>query len=590
SPIKELKFRSNAGYEFYQSDFRQYIPVYELSSDESNLTDDVTQTQSYSTKWTWENTINYVKRFNDNHFDFLVGQSIEKWGYGCNLSVKNSNSLFPDSFDNAYISNTQGLSTTDTEISGAPNTAGSLSSFFGRVNYNFRETYLASVVMRADGSSNFARGHRWGYFPSLSAGWVMTNEDFMKPYAVMNFFKLRASWGQNGNCDIDNFQYLATIAFDSDSYYYFDDKDNPSTGAYPDILPNEDVTWETSEQLDFGFDARFFNSRLGLTFDWYKKTTKDWLVDAPQLASYGTGAPYINGGDVENKGFEISFNWNDKIDNFQYSAGISLSKNKNKVTRIANGEGIIHGPENVLAQNTDELYRAEVDYPMGYFWGYQTAGVFQNQTEIDEFLNNGGITLQSSPVPGDLIFVNTNGDDVIDDDDKTMIGNPHPKFTMGFNFNCSYKGFDLSVNAYGAFGQQIAKCYREFSNSPNNNYTTDVLTKYWTEEGSTNRYPRFTHGKDTNFAELSDIYIEDGDYVKISNMSLGFDIKHVCRKLPFQKFRVYVAAQNLFTFTDYSGFDPEVGYGDGESWASGIDIGYYPSPKTILGGINIVFF
>ena len=590
SPVKELKFRSNAGYEFYQSDFRQYIPAYELSSDESNLTDDVTQTQSYSTKWTWENTINYIKRFNDNHFDFLVGQSIEKWGYGCSLSVKNSNSLFPDSFDNAYISNTQGLSTTDTEISGAPNTAGSLSSFFGRVNYNFRETYLASVVMRADGSSNFARGHRWGYFPSLSAGWVMTNEDFMKPDAVMNFFKLRASWGQNGNCDIDNFQYLATIAFDSDSYYYFDDKDNPSTGAYPDILPNEDVTWETSEQLDFGVDARFFNSQLGLTFDWYKKTTKDWLVDAPQLASYGTGAPYINGGDVENKGFEISFNWNDKIDNFQYSAGISLSRNKNKVTRIANGEGIIHGPENVLAQNTDELYRAEVGYPMGYFWGYQTAGVFQNQTEIDELLNNGGITLQSSPVPGDLIFVNTNGDDVIDDDDKTMIGNPHPKFTMGFNFNCSYKGFDLSVNAYGAFGQQIAKCYREFSNSPNNNYTTDVLTKYWTEEGSTNRYPRFTHGKDTNFAELSDIYIEDGDYVKISNMSLGFDIKHVCRKLPFQKFRVYVAAQNLFTFTDYSGFDPEVGYGDGESWASGIDIGYYPSPKTILGGINIVFF
>jgi len=590
SPIKELKIRSNAGYQFFQSDYRSYIPIYELSSDNSNLTDDITQTQSYSTKWTWENTVNYVTSINKHHIDFLVGQSVEKWGYGCDLSVTNSNSLFPGSFNHAYISNSQGLNTTDTKISGSPNTAGGLASFFGRVNYNYNETYMASIVMRADGSSNFARGHRWGYFPSLSAGWVISNEDFMKPISgVMNFLKLRANWGQNGNADIDNFQYLATIAFNSDSYYYFNDKNDPSIGAYPDILPNEDVTWETSEQLDFGFDARFFASRLALTFDWYNKTTKDWLVVAPQLASYGTGAPYINGGDVVNKGLEIALNWNDNINDFKYSAGVSLARNDNKVTRIANEEGIIHGAENVLAQNTDELYRVEVGFPMGYFWGYETAGVFQNQNQIDQFLGNGGIVLQDSAVPGDLIFVNTNGDKVIDDNDKVMIGNPHPKFTMGFNFNCSYKGFDLSVNAYGAFGHQIAKSYREFSNSPNNNYTTDVYTKYWTGEGSTNRYPAFTHGKNTNFKELSDLYIENGDYVKISNVSFGYDLKSAFKKLPLQKLRIYVSAQNLFTFTKYSGFDPEVGYGNGESWASGIDIGYYPSPKTILGGINIVF-
>ncbi|MBP7508473.1 MAG: TonB-dependent receptor [Prolixibacteraceae bacterium] len=590
APVKELKFRSNAGYQFFHSDYRRYVPVYELSSDNSNLTDDITQTQSYSTKWTWENTLNFVTSINKHHIDLLVGQSVEKWGYGNELSITNSNSLFPGSFDHAYINNSQGLNTTDTRISGSPNIAGGLASFFGRVNYNYNETYMASLVMRADGSSNFARGHRWGYFPSLSAGWVMTNEEFMKPATgLMNFLKVRANWGQNGNADIDNFQYLATIAFNSDSYYYFNDKNDPSIGAYPDILPNENVTWETSEQLDLGFDAHFFNSQLTLTFDWYNKTTKDWLVVAPQLASYGTGAPFINGGDVENKGFEIALSLNKSIDKFKYSAGLSLANNNNKVTRIANEEGIIHGAENVLAQNTDELYRVEVGYPMGYFWGYKTAGVFQNQAQINQFFKDGGIALQDSVVPGDLIFVNDNGDEVIDDEDKVMIGNPHPKFTMGFNFNCSYKGIDLSVNAYGAFGHQIAKCYREFSNSPNNNYTNEVYTKYWTGEGSTNRYPAFTHGKNTNFKELSDLYIEDGDYVKISNISIGYDLKSVIKKLPLQKLRIYITAQNLFTFTKYSGFDPEVGYGNSESWASGIDIGYYPSPKTILGGINIVF-
>lgn len=590
SPWENFKFRSNAGYQFYHNDYRQYVPVYELASDDSNLTDDIRQTQSYSTKWTLENTVNYIAKFDDNLFDILAGQSLEKWGYGNTVSVKNSNSLFPGSFTHAYIDNSQGINTTDTEISGAPNSPGALSSFFGRVNYNYRETYMASLVMRVDGSSNFARGHRWGFFPSVSAGWVITNESFMESVTdVMDFLKLRASWGQNGNSSIDNFQYLATISFTGDSEYYFNDKDNPSTGAYPDILPNKEVTWETSEQIDLGFDARFFDSRMGLVFDWYKKSTIDWLVVAPQLASYGTGAPYINGGDVLNKGFELALSWHDRVGEFAYDAGISMAKNENEVTRIANEEGIIHGPENVIAQNTDELYRVEVGFPMGYFWGFKTDGVFQNQQQIDEFINNGGVTMQSEPVPGDLIFVDITEDGILDDDDKTMIGNPHPKITLGLNFNVSYKGFDISMNAYGALGHQIAKSYREFSNRPNHNYTTDVYTKYWTGEGSTNRYPRFSHGKDANFNDLSDIYIEDADYLKLSNISLGYDFKRIFNRLPFRKCRVYVSAQNMLTITNYSGFDPEVGYGDSKSWASGIDVGYYPSPKTVLGGINIVF-
>jgi len=589
-PIADLKYRTSAGFQYYQSDYRSYVPAYEWSNDKAESRDFTEQKQGYSTKWTWENTINYIKQIDSHSFDFLLGQSVEKWGFGSNVGVKNANSLFPNSFDHAYIDNTQEVSAENTTISGSPNTNGALASFFGRVNYNYKETYMASLILRADGSSNFAEGNRWGYFPSVSAGWVITNEDFAKPITdVLNFFKLRGSWGQNGNSDINNFQYLATIAFNHDSQYFFNDNSTPSTGGYPDIMANPDVSWETSEQTDIGFDARLFNSRLNLNFDWYKKSTKDWLVVAPQLASYGTGAPYINGGDVENKGFEIAVKWSDNIGELKYSVGLNLAHNKNEVTRIDNEEGIIHGPQDVLAQNTDELYRVEVGKPMGYFWGYKTDGVFQNQAQIDEFIALGNPYLQDSIVPGDLIFRDSNGDGVIDSKDKTEIGNPHPDLNLGLNLSLEYKGLDFSINAYGMYGHQIAKSYRNFSDKPNHNYTTDVYSKYWTGEGSTNRYPRFTDGKNTNMKEISDLYIEDANFLKISNITIGYDLKHIWSNLPLQKIRIYVSGQNLFTFTDYSGMDPEVGYGDNENWAGGIDLGYYPNPRTILGGLNITF-
>jgi TonB-linked SusC/RagA family outer membrane protein len=589
-PVKELKFKSSVGYDYYQNSYRYYVPTYILSSKTTNDTDDVTQGQSWSTNWTWENTLNYTKTFGDHSFDILAGQSLEKWGNGESISIKNSNSLFPGSYDHAYISNTQGLDTTNTDISGEPSDAGSLVSFFGRINYNYKEKYLASVVMRADGSSNFARGKRWGYFPSVSAGWIITNESFMESVTdVMNFFKLRGSWGQNGNCNIDNFQYLATIAFNTDAYYY-EDKNTPATGAYPDILPNADVTWETSEQLDLGFDARFFDSRLGLNFDWYIKTTKDWLVVAPTLASYGTGAPYINGGDVQNKGVELALSWNDQVGKeFQYDINLNFAHNKNEVLRLANEEGIIHGPSSIIAENTTEAFRVQVGYPMGYFWGYKTLGVFQNQSEIDTFLANGGVTKQGSPKPGDLIFQDTDGNGVIDEKDKTFIGNPHPDFTGSFSLNLAYKGLDFSVTAYGAFGQQVMKSYRSFSDTPNDNYTTDVYTKYWTGEGSTNRYPSFSYGKHENFKDISDIYVENADYVKISNVTIGYNFKNAWKNLPASQLRIYVAAQNLFTISGYSGMDPEVGDGGGYSWTSGIDSGYYPSSRTFMVGVNLKF-
>lgn len=589
-PINGLTIRSNAGYHYNQWANRSYVPQYEWDTKNSQPYDVVSQSQGHTSRWSVENTINYANTFGSHSVDVLVGHSLEKWGYGEDVGAKNINSLFPGSFDHAYIGNTQGITEGKTEVSGAPNTEGSLASFFGRINYNYKEKYMASVVLRADGSSNFKKGNQWGYFPSVSAGWVMTNENFMKnTNNWLDFLKIRGSWGQNGNADIAGFQYLATIAFDNTSKYYFDDKNNGSTGGYPDILPNEDVTWETSEQLDFGLDARLFRQRLNLAFDWYKKTTKDWLVVAPQLLSYGTGAPYINGGDVENKGFELSLNWRDQIRKFGYSVGINLSHNKNEVTRIANNEGIIHGPTDIIAQNTTEMYRAEVGKPIGYFWGYKTAGVFQNQKQIDDFIAAGGVTIQKNPQPGDLIFVDRDGNGKFDKDDKTEIGNPHPDFNLGVNIALTFAGFDLSVNGYGAFGQDIIRCYRQFSNQPNDNYTTEVYSKYWNGEGSTNKYPRFSHGKSENFNEINDSWVEKGNYFKISNITLGYDFASLLKAISVRECRLFVKAQNIATITNYSGMDPEVGYGGDDSWSSGIDVGYYPSSRAFLFGLSLTF-
>ena len=596
-PIKGLTWRTSAGWLYRHRESRSYVPVYELSSKTSNPNDDVSQSQSYSIRWSLENTINWVKSFGNHNLDVLLGQSVEKWGYGNGVSVTNSNSLFPGSFEHAYIANANVVDPAFTTIGGNPESQGAISSFFGRVNYNYAETYLLSLVLRADGSSNFARGHRWGYFPSVSAGWVISNESFFEPTKKwLDFLKLRASWGQNGNCNISSFQYLATVAFDDP--YYFDNKDNPGLGAYPNILPNEDVKWETSEQLDFGFDARFLNNRLGMAFDWYKKTTKDWLVRAPMLLSYGTNAPYVNGGDIENKGYELQLSWNDKVGkDFRYGISFNFSHNKNEVTRLANSEGIIHGGSNAIAQNTAELYRLQVGYPIGYFWGYEMEGIIQNEQQLQEYLDRNcsgdkANSLQGESLqPGDVMFVDVNGNGKIDkdDSDKTMIGDPNPDFTAGLNITISYRGFDFALNGYGSFGQQVAKSYRQFSDHPDDNYCTDVYTKYWTGEGSTNEYPRFSDGKNVNMSEISRVWIEDADFFKISRISLGYDFKRLYSKLPVQKCRVYVSLSNFFTFTGYSGMDPEVGFGNGTSWASGIDCGYYPSSRSFQVGLNVNF-
>ena len=580
-PIKNLKYKSTFGYKMQSNSYRKYEDVYNLAPRKASSEDLVQQTMGSQTGWTWENTISYSHKWKNQHIDAVIGQSIEKNAIGEQLSVRNRLSLFPGSFDHAYIDNTQALETGKTTISGYPYQVGKLASFFGRVNYNFKEKYMISATLRADGSSNFAPGNRWGVFPSASAGWVMTNEEFMQETSSwLDFFKWRLSWGQNGNAAISPFQYLSTIAFDSrNSYVFGTEKGDKSQGGYPNILPNEDISWETSEQWDAGFDARFFNSRLGVAFDYYYKATKDWLVRAPILLTTGTGAPDINGGDVVNQGVEVALTWNDQVGGFRYGANVNFSYNHNEVTRLANAEGIIRGPSGLLMNIMPDIYRAEVGYPIGYFYGYETLGVFQNQQQVDDTKAK-----LPSAKPGELIFKDNNNEGAITDDDRTMIGDPNPKFRLGVGVNMSYKGFDLTLAGTGAFGQDIAKLYRH-GDTYIQNFTIDDFNA-WNGEGTSNTIPALA--AKTSRREFSDIYVEKGDYFRIQNLTIGYDFKKAFSKMPLQQCRVYIAAQNLCTITGYSGMDPEVGYG-GAPWGSGVDIGFYPSPRTFMFGVNLKY-
>ena len=597
-PIKNLTYKFQAGYKHSAYSYRRYNGIYHLNDVGDQRTDDEVQ-QSMGTGWSWsvENTLNYKFDTKAHHFDILLGQSFQKSGYGMgeDISATASSMLFSD-WMHAYLSNS--LAANPREATGAPWGDNALSSFFGRVNYDWNETYMASLIMRADGSSNFARGHRWGTFPSASLGWVMTNEKWMQgTQGWLDFLKLRASWGQNGNCNIANFNYVSMVAFDMYGRYPFgNSKDGVTQGGYAVNLPNEDVTWETSEQWDFGIDARFFDQRLSLAADYYIKNTKDLLIQAPTLDSYGLDAPYVNGGDVRNSGFEIGLGWNDHEGDFNYSVNLNVAYNKNEVTKINNRNGYIEGESNILANNTAPIYRMEEGHPIGYFYGYKTEGVIQNNDDLKAYLDknckgDAANSLQGNSIqPGDLKFADVNHDGVITDADKTEIGDPHPDFTGSIGFSCSYKGWDLSITTYGAFGQQVMRSWRKFTDNIWDNYTTEVLD-YWHGEGTSNRYPRLTSGSNTNFVQVSDIYVEDADYFRLQNITIGYDFKKLWKKCPMQQLRLYFTAQNLFTITGYKGMDPEVGAnaGVGDSWASGIDVGYYPTPRTYMVGVNIKF-
>ena len=610
-PIKGLRFRSQFNYNWGAGAYRSYGEP-RAPSDGAAIVNSYSASQStwLNSSFSVENTLTYdLPMLGGHKISAMVGQSFQSSAWSTNLGGSNKvvygeQLATLKGWDSAWMSNFKLSSVTDASLTGNPNDEEYLASWFGRLTWDWNEKYMATATVRYDGSSIFPDGHRWGFFPSVSAGWVVSNEPFMQSTkSWLDFFKIRASWGQNGNCAISKYQYLATIAQSgsaNDSGYKFGSDMTtsvagiPTTGAYANIVPNPDLTWETSEQLDFGFDARFLDSRLGVNFDWYKKTTKDWLITGPQIAIQGTNPAAINGGDVENTGFELALTWNDRIGkDFSYNIGVNLATNKNKVTRIANENHYLNGPSGVLSQGTEYIYRAEEGKPIGYFYGMSYSGIWQNQEQIDAARAAGKAVLDNAQ-PGDMIWDDWNGDGVItyaesDICDRHEIGNPNPDVMLGINLGLNYKGFDFAVNGAGAFGQQIMRSYRSFGDAAYQNYDTTILNR-WHGEGTSNKEPRMSATGHQNTIWVSSRYMEDADYFKIKTVTLGYDFKHIWKSCPFQQLRLYVQAQNLHTFTKYTGLDPEVGNsGGGAGWASGVDLGLYPPSRTYLVGASIKF-
>lgn len=597
-PIKDLKYKGQVFYKQNSNLWKNYNGIYRNNNNDMNTDDYMEQNMTIGWNWGMTHTLSYAFNIKENHFDVLIGTEYSREGNNMSetMTGRATTGVFTD-FTHAYFNNFSGR--TNGILGGYPVNDHSLLSYFGRVNYDLKETYMLSAIIRADGSSNFADGHRWGYFPSFSAGWVVSNEHWMEnTHDWMDFLKVRASWGQNGNENIGAYKYAAAYAFGDLGLYSFNSNKNGGTqGAYPSLLPNNEITWETSEQTNVGLDARFISGKLSASFDWYNKKTKDLLLEVPVSSINGFATKMDNAGTVKNTGVELSLNWRDQAgDDFTYGIGLNLAHNKNEVTEVNNGMHYVNGGDKYLSEGTTYMARMEEGHPIGYFWGYKTDGVMQNAADVQAYLqqNCGGNAenaLQGTAIaPGDLKFVDVNGDGKITPDDKTEIGNPHPDLTMGLNLDFAYKGFDLSISTYGAFGMQVAHTYRKFGDRQFDNYTTNAYN-YWHGEGTSNRYPILLPGNTVNHINVSDIYVDDADYFRIQNVTLGYDIKRLWKSCQFQQLRLYVSAQNLFTFTGYKGMDPENGKAlhDDERWITGVDVGNYPQARTFMVGVNVKF-
>ncbi|WEK34309.1 MAG: TonB-dependent receptor [Candidatus Pseudobacter hemicellulosilyticus] len=579
-PIKNLRFRTSLGLNYRATSGRSFSPTYRLSIYNFNDFTKVSQNSARDRQLQWDNQVSYSFNLKDqHHFDVMAGTSAIQ-GRGDNLFASNRDLVFTDLY-HAWLNNATNTDGANINLGGTPY-ENALLSAYGRLQYNFRETYLLNFTFRADGSSKFAKDQRWGYFPSVSLGWVATNENFFKNISWLDFLKVRGSWGQVGNQNVDGYRFLTPVAFRYSNYIFGNKEGELTPGAYPSRIGNPLVKWETGQQTNIGFDATIARN-LNVNFDFYIKETKDWLIETPILATAGAEPPLINGGDVKNTGVELLLSYRNKIGKLVYTVSANGAYNRNRIGNIPSRDNTLHGNTNTLYNNSLEFYRATGGYPVGYFWGLTTDGIFQSEAELASYSKNGKL-IQPNAAPGDVRYKDLNGDGQINDDDRSMIGDPNPDYTYGFSISAEYRGFDFSLLASGVVGNQLVQSWRNHAD-PKANWSRAVLDR-WHGPGSSNTMPRVTEDN-RNWTNFSDLYIHDGDYLRISNVTLGYDLSKLAGKTWLSKARVYVAALNLFTFTKYDGMDPEIGYGEG--FSSGVDVGYYPRPRTLMVGANIKF-
>ncbi|RCW33931.1 TonB-dependent receptor [Marinilabilia salmonicolor] len=587
--VEGLKFKSSYGVDlaFWGGD------GYEFEHFLATQGKELTRSHVYSNMhrgftWQVENTLTYSKSLNDRHnFTVLLGQSAQEYTlrelYGDDYDLLENNP------DKAVI-NYAVADRDDERVAGGTGgfSVESLASYFGRIDYNFDEKYMIQGTVRRDGSSRFGSENKWAIFPSVSLGWNVTNEGFLDGRPEwFDYLKLRASWGQNGNERIGNFAY--TSLMDGNQNYYFGSGDNSTMqyGASPARIANPDLIWEESEQIDIGFDARFFNSAIVFGFDYFKKTTNGMLMDQPIPAYVGKGAPLANAGDMENSGLEFELNHKGNFGEFNYNVGINASYLQNKLIDMGNesGEQIY---EDAGATGVGAYVKGENGEVFPYFYGYKVDGIIQNAEEAAAYNSTYGQNAQ----PGDVRFMDISGaddggpDGKIDDADRTKIGKGMPDWTFGLNINADWRNFDLSMFFQGAYGNDIFD-YSVRGDVPAMNRPSWILDR-WTGEGTSNWLPRMTRENPNSNWRSSELYIKDGSYIRLKNIQLGYSLPtQILQSLAIERLRFFVSAENLLTLTDYDGFDPEIA--SGGYTTIGVDRGIYPQARTISVGANITF-
>ena len=540
------------------------------------------------TNWQIENTLTYDKVFGKHTIGIVLGQSAMKYK-GSYVGASHWNLI---NINKPYVDYTTGgsIQTTldaDGKIIGVsslvsgwagPYVEHRLASLFARFSYNYDERYMLQATIRRDGSSRFGANHKYGVFPSFSVGWNIMNEAFMESTRDwLNNMKLRFSWGKNGNENIGDFRYTVLTTTGGTSNYYFGRQATMIYGSKANGLANEDLRWEESEQTNVGIDLGFWNNKLTFSMDYYIKKTNGMLMEMPIPSYVGEAKPIGNVGDMKNSGveFELGYRWN--IGDAHFVVKGNAAYLKNELKNLGNDTGFLNYG---ISQFSDGGTRAENGQPFPFFYGYKTAGVLQNMAEADEYNSK----YSAGSHPGDLIFVDVNGDGKITSDDRTKIGKPTPDWTFGFNFNAEWKGLDFSIFFQGVSGADIFDAtWRQ--DIASGNYPTWVLGR-WTGEGTSNKLPLLKLGDAKNWV-CSDIYIQDGSYLRLKDITLGYTLpRHLTRKIRVERLRMYVRGENLVTWTKYWGFDPEIGSG---SSSMGVDYGVYPQARTFTVGFNLSF-
>jgi len=581
--IQDLKFKSSYGVDlaFWGTDGYRF-PYYLTSQGKNFSRSSVWSNMNRGYNWQIENTLHYTKTINEKHnFSALLGQSSKEYTYR-NLSGTDFD-LLEENPTKAVIDYAT-ADEDDSILSGGTGgyTSKTLASYFGRIDYNFDEKYMFQATVRRDGSSNFGPNNKWATFPSFSVGWNVTNESFMDGLPEwVDYFKVRASWGRNGNENIGAFRY--TSLMDGGTNYYFGSGDNSTLqyGTNASVIANPNLKWEESEQIDVGFDLRLLNHALTIGFDYFKKDTKGMLMEQ-QIPSYvGKGRPIANAGDMENKGIEFEITWKDNIGDFNYSVSAQASYIKNELIDMGNDSG-----EAIYESNGTSGIGSYVKGQNGevfpFFYGFKTNGLIQNEAEADQYNNTYG----ESARPGDVRFVDYNKDGIIDDNDRTKIGKGMADWTFGLNISADYKNFDFNAFFQGSYGNDIYD-FSQRADIPNMNRPAWILDR-WRGEGTSNSIPRVTSEDPNGNARSSDLYVKDGSYIRLKTIQLGYTIpSSIISKKIINRFRLYVAAENLFTLTDYEGFEPEVA--SGGYTTIGVDKGVYPQSRTITFGANITF-